>query len=87
MLESPNAVAVHLFKNWWGGFGGSSELSESMDSGTGPYADSLGPYGTGPYGMNSASSYISWSEDDVEWLHSPSCTNNQGQSLHFSCEL
>ena len=75
VLEAPHAVAVHLFKNWWGGFGGSSAQSDPEDSGTGPYSHGIGPYGTGPYGMRLGSSFIS-SEENVEWLRSPSCEMN-----------
>lgn len=82
VLGAPNAVAVHLFKNWWGGFENSSaevEQHATEDSGTGPYG--TGPYGTGPYAFGLSSGNISfvshpWSEDNAAWLLSPACKLN-----------
>ena len=83
-LEASQAVAVHLFKNWWGGFTGSSRMTEphcGEHSATGPYGN--GPYGNGPwsfgdgpYGMSLGNRLITLSLDsdnDVKWLQSPSC--------------
>ena len=82
VLGAPNAVAVHLFKNWWGGFENNSvevEQHATEDPGTAPYG--TGPYGTGPYGFSLSSGNISfvshtWSEDTAAWLLSPACKLN-----------
>ena len=90
VLETPDAVAVHLFKNWWGGFGCGFDMSElrgEVDSGTGPYG--TGPYGTGPYGIGLANGLVTaslWSQDDVQWLHFPSCEFHETWSI-LSCQI
>ncbi len=89
VLGAPNAVAVHLFKNWWGGFDVSSAEVEhaTEDTGKGPYG--TGPYGTGPYALGLGSGNISfvsqpWSEDIAAWLLSPACKSSRDFST--SCK-
>lgn len=77
-LNDPHAIAVHLFKNWWGGFAGDAAIFELHcgEHATWSLGTSAGPYGTGPYGMTFGNHLINVSPgsgDNMDWLHLPSC--------------